>query len=479
MDDNKTLQRAMGRRGFLRLAALMGGAAALAACGGGEATGSTPAPGGAAATPARATGAGAAATAAPAAMGFQGTIEFWDWAHEPRVKFLEKLVADWQANHAGVTLKYNPLEWTDIETKILTVATAGSGPAFSNLHYFWRYDLQRAGALAPYPEEMFSWDKLNSTPFNRDPDSGKIYTSDFCFYCSQVYYNKELLQAEGIKETDIPRKWDDFIQMAKQLTKTDASGKITQAGLAMNDYWAHEWTWMDLIYQQGGWLWNEDVTEALWNSEEGVRALQFLKDIYHTWKVDDPEFLSQGDAFGNGQAAFYLNQGYTAAGINSTFPQMTDKWATAVEPTFTGQPLPSWGLQLPEEGFAVFQKFPGEVQSLAFDFINFMLGSDERRIEWALIMGGPPDPFHLLKAPEITKDNVISTQAETLPYRVNYGERPLEAEKLWRAMFDQVILENAEPKAALDTAAAEMTKILKESGKKRIIVERNFKPPPA
>jgi hypothetical protein len=46
-------------------------------------------------------------------------------------------------------------------------------------------------------------------------------------------------------------------------------------------------------------------------------------------------------------------------------------------------------------------------------------------------------------------------------------------------MFDQVILEKAEPKAALDTATAEMTKILKESGKKRVIVERNFKPPPA
>ncbi len=251
---------------------------------------------------------------------------------------MEKLVEEWQASHEGVQLKYNPLDWTEIETKILTAASAGTGPAFSNVHYFWRYDLQRADALAAYPDDMFDWNKLISTPFNRSPETGKIYTSDFCFYCSQLYYNKDLLAAEGIKETDIPKDWDTFIEMAKQLTKRDASGKITQAGFSMNDYWAREWTWQDLVYQGGGWLCNEDGTEALWNSEEGVRALKFIKDIYHTSKVDDAEFLEQGEAFGNGKAAFYLNMGYTAGGIDSTYPQLAGKWSTAVEPTFSGQP---------------------------------------------------------------------------------------------------------------------------------------------
>ncbi|MCS7220834.1 MAG: extracellular solute-binding protein [Anaerolineae bacterium] len=453
------LRRTMGRRSFLRLLALTGGAAALAAC--------APAPG--------------AAPAAPAAKeaGFQGTIEFWDWAYEPRMAFMEELVKSWEEAHPGVTLKYNPLDWTEIETKILTVATAGTGPAFSNIHFFWRYDLQRAGILTPYPDDIFDWDDLISTPFNRDPETGEIYTCDFCYYADAVYYNRELLEAEGIKETEIPRKWDDFIKMAQQLTKRDASGKIVQVGLSLNDYWAREWLWMDLVYQQGGWLYNEEGTEALWNREEGVRALQFIKDIYHTWKVDDPEFLSQGDAFGNGKAAFYINQGYTAPGIDSSFPQMQGKWATAVEPTFTGGPLPSWGLQVPEEGFCVFNKFPVEVRALAFDFIKHMIGSDEHRVKWALVMLGPPDAKHLLNHPDIMGNNVIATQAETLPYRVNYGERPLEAEKFWRAMFDEVILEGKEPKEALDKATEQMNAAFKESGKRRYIVERNYRPPAA
>ena len=373
MSADQSRTRPINRRDFLRVLGLATGGAALAACGAAPAAPADTASSAAADTASSETAAVASGAAAPA--GFEGTIEFWDWAHEPRMVFMEKLVEEWQASHEGVQLKYNPLDWTEIETKILTAAAAGTGPAFSNVHYFWRYDLQRADALAPYPDDMFDWNSLISTPYNQSPETGKVYTSDFCFYCSQLYYNKDLLAAEGIKETDIPKDWDTFIEMAKQLTKRDDGGKLTQAGFSMNDYWAREWTWQDLVYQGGGWLFNEDGTEALWNSEEGVRALKFIQDVYHTSKVDDAEFLEQGEAFGNGTAAFYLNMGYTAGGIDSTYPQLAGKWSTVAEPTFSGQPTPSWGLQVPEEGFAVFATFPPEVQSLAFDFIKFAQGT--------------------------------------------------------------------------------------------------------
>jgi multiple sugar transport system substrate-binding protein len=418
--------------------------------------------------------------AAPGAEGFQGEVEFWDWAHDPRVQYTEQIVQEWQEQHPGVTLKYNPLGWTDIETKLLTVATAGSGPAFSNIHFFWRYDLQRAGVLAPYPDDMFEWDKLISTPFTRDPTTGKVYTCNFCYYCDQVYFNQTMLEAEGIAPDAIPTNWDDFIRMAQQLTKTDANGVITQVGCSMNDYWAREWLWHTLVYQQGGWLYNESGTEALWNSEEGVAALQFIKDFYHTFKIDSAEFLASADAFGNEAAAMYIDQGYTAAGINNNYPQMEDRWSTAPTPTFTGRPDPAWGMQLPEEGFGVFNTFEPEVQEIAFDYIQFMIGSDERRLDWALIMDGPPDHRDLLDHPRLTDENrgrVIETQAMTLPWRINYGERPIEAEKYWRTMFDEVILNNEDPKVALDAATEQMNAELSASGTPRLIVERNFQPP--
>lgn len=430
--------------------------------------------------------AGCAAGTAPAGESAADTggavqeLEFWDWDHEPRVIYMEELVKEFESGNPGITMKYNPLPWTDIETKLLTVATAGSGPVFANVHFFWRYDLQRAGVLAPYPEDLFEWDKLVSTPFNRDPESGNIYTCDFCFYCDQVYFNQELLDAEGVKPEDIPRTWDDFLALAQQLTKTDAGGNMAQVGCSLNDYWSREWLWHTLVYQQGAWLYNESGTEALWNSDEGVQALQLIADWYHKYAIDDPEFLEQGDAFGNGRAAMYINQGYSAAGINSSFPQMEGKWSTTETPTFSGTADPAWGMAVPEEGFCVFNTFDPEMQENSFKFIEHAIGSDERRLDWALIMDGPPDNVDLLDHSRLVEEDIgrsIETQASTMPWRVVYGERPLEAEKFWRTMFDEVILGNEDPKIALDRATEQMNAAFQESGTPRMIVERSYSPP--
>ena len=137
-------------------------------------------------------------------------------------------------------------------------------------------------------------------------------------------------------------------------------------------------------------------------------------------------------------------------------------------------------MQIPEEGFGVFNTFPPEAQETAFDYIQFMIGSDERRLDWALIMDGPPDRIDLLDHPRLQEQDrgrVIETQAMTLPWRINYGERPIEAEKFWRVMFDEAILNNEDPKVALDSATEQMNAALSESGKRRLIVERNFRPP--
>jgi hypothetical protein len=59
-------------------------------------------------------------------------------------------------------------------------------------------------------------------------------------------------------------------------------------------------------------------------------------------------------------------------------------------------------------------------------------------------------------------------------HRVCFGERPIEAEKLWRTMFDQAILEQRAPKDALHDATVEIDKVLPT--KKRVFTERNYKP---
>ncbi len=422
----------------------------------------------------------ARAAAQDANLSYKGTIEFWDWEFATRQAAADELIAQWKEKYPDITIQYQVQPYADAETKLLTAATAGEGPPFANVHFNWRVDLQRAGVLVPYPADLFNFDELISTPFNREPETGNIYTSTFAFYTDQVYFNTELLEEQGIAATEIPRRWDDFMKLAVQLTKRNGD-RLEQAGWTFNHYYSREWLWAPLIYQQGGFLYSEDGTQALWNSDEAVQALQFIQDVYHTHKVDDPDSLEMFDAFGNRAAATYISQGYTGAfWTEADYPEVFGRVATAVTPTFSGNPDPSWGLMTPEEGFCVFTSAPPEVQQVAFAFIKDFVGTDEQRIKWALISNGPPDKASLAAAPQIKEAEVggaITTQAETLPYRINYGERPLEAELIWRTMFDEVVLNKADVRQAANTATEQMNAALKSSGKKRLFTERSYKPP--
>jgi len=418
------------------------------------------------------------AAAQDAPLAYTGDIEFWDWEFAPRQAAEDEIIASWKERYPDINLSYQVLPYADAETKLLTAATAGEGPPFANVHFNWRVDLQRAGVLVPYPADLFNYDELISTQFNREPGTGNIYTSTFCFYTDQIYFNTALLEEQGISADAIPTTWDEFLKMCVQLTKWDGD-RLAQAGWTFNHYYSREWIWTSMIYQQGGYLYSEDGTQALWNSEESITALQTIQDVYHVHKIDAPEFLDMFDAFGGGVAATYISQGYTGAFWTPTdYPDLA--WSTATTPTFTGQPTPSWGLMSPEEGFCVFTTASPEQQAVAFQFIKELVGTDEQRVRWAIISNGPPDKASLADAPEIKQaepGNSITTQAVTLPYRINYGERPLEAEPIWRTLFDEIILNKADVREAANTATEQMNAALASSGKQRLFTERLYTPP--
>ncbi len=454
----------LNRRRFLQLSAAGAGAAALAACTPVSDT-ATPAAGG-----------------ETASSGAPGSVEFWDWQFDPRETYMNEIIATWQENNPDTTLEYTTFGYGDLETRLLTSASAGTNPPFSNVHAFWRPELQRSGVLQPYPDDLLDYDALWSTAFNRSPDTGLIYTSDFCLYTDQVYMNTTILEEAGISPDDVPRSWEEFLRMADELTIRASDGTIERAGWAFNHYYSREWLWTSMVYQNGGFLYSEDGNEALWNSDEGVEALQLIQDVYYEYQLDSTDFLPMADAFGTGRAAFFISQGYWGASLDEDYPDVAGQWSTAITPTFTGELLPSAGLVTPEEGFCVFTTANEAEQEIAFSFIEEMVGSEQRRIDWAVISNGAPDSRNLLgdeRIREREQGNSITTQAETLPYRINYGERPIEAQAIWSNMFDRVILEQEDPRTALDEATAEMNNVFANSDKVRLFTERAFAPPEA
>ena len=85
---------------------------------------------------------------------------------------------------------------------------------------------------------------------------GKVYYIDYGMMTGSVYYNKEMWKEAGLTDDDIPKTWDEMIEVAKKLTIKDGDN-IVQAGLNFNNDF-HQNYLLGLNYQLGENLFKED-----------------------------------------------------------------------------------------------------------------------------------------------------------------------------------------------------------------------------
>lgn len=93
-----------------------------------------------------------------------------------------------------------------------------------------------------------------------------------------MFYNKKLFDEAGVPYPTSKMTWDEFVQTAKKMTKTDSNGNITQYGSAgFGGWWgpiaSHVWT------AGGHWYYNDDMTAFKMDDPETISALQAEADM--------------------------------------------------------------------------------------------------------------------------------------------------------------------------------------------------------
>jgi sn-glycerol 3-phosphate transport system substrate-binding protein len=141
-----------------------------------------------------------------------------------------------------------------------------------------------------------------------------LYSMPFNTSTPMLYYNKDMFEAAGLDPEAPPRTFDEVAAYAEQLTQRDASGNVTVSGGAFAVYgWFIEQLLAvsGALYADNGNGRDAPATEAVFNSPEGVRILQWWKDMY-----DAGSFGNYGRTTVDTRNAFLAGQ--TAMFIDST-----------------------------------------------------------------------------------------------------------------------------------------------------------------
>ena len=165
----------------------------------------------------------------------------WAFWGSPEEAVSHKQVADaFMKVHPEIKIETWNEPWDNYFTKIQALWASGDSKAVPDIAFLWptpRYAaegvlenldsyIQKSG----YDLNDYWPGLLESAKYN-----GSVYGLPRDIESNVLYYNKDMFDKAGVKYPDENWTWDDLLAAAEKLTVKDASGKVTQYALAMEN----------------------------------------------------------------------------------------------------------------------------------------------------------------------------------------------------------------------------------------------------
>jgi multiple sugar transport system substrate-binding protein len=265
------------RRTSLSILALIAVFAMVAAaCGGGGSSGSASASGG--------------ATGAPVTITLwhgYGNVQTPKGQVNYEAKSLVDLVNEFNQTHPGIVVKPDYVGSNDNALQKLTVALqGGKQPDITYQYGTSMPQLATAPGIVDLTDIVqqsgWNWNDYFSGEQSAASVDGKVFGLPALVDNLAIVYNKDLFDQAGIAYPTADWTWSDFTSAAKQLT--DPSKKIFGLGFPADASEDTVWHFDAMLWEGNGDILNGDNTQAAFNSDAGVQALTTLQQMAVTDK---------------------------------------------------------------------------------------------------------------------------------------------------------------------------------------------------
>lgn len=257
-----------------------------------------------------------------------------------------------------------------------------------------------------------------------------------------MFYNKALMAEAGLDPETPPQTWDELVEQAQAVVEA-VPGTI---GIEVRD---QAWWLKGLILQNGGQIMNEDSTVPMFNSEEGVGALEFWASLIEQGLMPPAQHDDSRDLFIAGRIAFWMS---STGNIGRVLDGAQFEFGTDF--------LPGNVSRGATVGGAALAMFPSdEAKELATWRLLKWLIEPENSIAWTLATGYVP-----IQVAAAESEEVLSVFEEQPVFAAGFKQLEIASQypHFWEMgtmdglladAIEQVELEQATPQEALDAAA--------------------------
>ena len=345
--------------------------------------------------------------------------------------------------NVNINVVVNP--WDDYWTKLPLELSSSKGPALFNVHNSYHDNI--IDYMAPYdiPLEDLQADFLAVDSHVID---GEVYYIDYGIMTGAIYYNKEMWQAAGLTENDIPKTWQEFQEIAEKLTIKEGDN-LVQSGFNFNGDLA--FLLLGLPYQLGQNIFDSSGKTVTIANDSNIQVAQMLVDLYTKYQVGSGDFgTSAEQSFGQEQSAMVYKWAHYNNNLKVNYPDVD--YGVFEIPTFTEETPYAYDRYNGESTFGINKNADSKEQEIAQDFIKFFLANDEVQKKLCLDISVFPTKFSLAEDSDIQSHPLMGILKDTIDHYIWPGPMPATVENTLKQVSEDIIYNNVDIKTALEKA---------------------------
>jgi multiple sugar transport system substrate-binding protein len=229
------------------------------------------------------------------------TLSYWNGFTGGDGPFMQDLVDQFMEEHDNITIESNTIQWADFYQRVPAAVQAGQGPDVGVMHLDQLATHAARNIIVPLDDLAdgigLSEDDFTPEIWQAGIYNDKRYGIPLDVHSLAMYYNTEHFEQAGI--TEPPTDEASFM---------DALDKLKAAGFEtpfwMPSLWPSHLMFLTLSWQNGEPPYGEDGTEATYDSEAGVAALEWQRSIVDQgYSPPNVAIDSQYVAFKNGETS--------------------------------------------------------------------------------------------------------------------------------------------------------------------------------
>ena len=253
------------------------------------------------------------------------TFQIWDVAQRDG---MQAMCDAYTAQHPNVKIEVQVTSWNEYWTKLEAAATSGQMPDIFWMHTNELLKYADNGMLADCSDIVDTSKFSEVSLSNASGSDGTLYAVPKDKDTVGLVYNKEMFDAAGVSYPDESWTWDDLTDASQKIS--DATGKYGY--MAYGDDQLGYW---NFVYQNGGYILNEDKTQAGFTQPATAEAMKFYIGLQqYDWCPDQNYFAetAPGTAFFSEKGAMFFEGDWNILAELQNYPEMQGKWDVAVLP---------------------------------------------------------------------------------------------------------------------------------------------------